>query len=143
MAKAGDTGAHLDDFAGDLMTDDARKLNGQPSGLDMLDGQPRTASEDTRDGFTRPRNGIRNLAHLEWRVRPLKNQCFHDVVLSGKPGSCPEHEVSGLEKKCPVDTVGMKIGRRIAHQFLHPELLYVAVAAVDLEAPRGNLPRRL
>ena len=105
--KTGDTGAHLHDFTGDLVTDDARKLDGQTTSLDMLNGQPRAARKHTSDGLARPCNGIGNLAHLEWRVRSPENQCFHDVVLSGKPGSCAEHKVSGLKKKCPVDTVGM------------------------------------
>jgi len=62
-------GAGLHDLAGELMTDDARKLHRQAAGLDVLDGQPRAAGENARDRFARSGNGIGYLPHLEGRVR--------------------------------------------------------------------------
>ncbi len=85
--KAPDTDADVDDFGRDLMPDDARKLDRQASGLDVLDGQSRAAGKHTRDGFPRPGNGIGHFAHFEWRVWPPENQCFHDVVLTIMPGT--------------------------------------------------------
>ena len=79
--KAADADTDLDDFGRDLVPDDAWKLDGHASGLDVLNGQPGPAGEHAGDGFPRTGNGIGNLAHLEWRVRSLQNHCFHDVVL--------------------------------------------------------------
>src|SRR6516164_1309947 len=78
-------GANLDDLAGNLMTNYARKLNGQPSCFNMLNGQPRATCEDTRDGFARSGNRIGDLIQLEWRVRPSENQCFHTSVRQSDP----------------------------------------------------------
>ena len=78
-----DTGANLHDLTGNLMTDYARKPDGQASCLDMLNGQPGTTRENTRDGFARSGNWIGNIIQLERRLRPSENQCFH----SSLPGS--------------------------------------------------------
>src|SRR3989304_5382410 len=59
------------------------------------------------------------------------------------PGLCAEHEVGGLEEERPVGAVRMEEGGCVPDQLLHARLLHVAVAAVDLQAPGGNLPCRL
>ena len=78
--EGSNAGADLHDLAGDLVTDDAREMNGQPSGLDMLDGQPRAAGQHARNRFARSGNGIGQLGHFEWRVGAPQNQGFHEHV---------------------------------------------------------------
>ena len=59
----------LDDLAGDLMADNARKWDAPSSGLGVLNGQTRTAGKDTGDGLARAGNRVRPINKLEWDIR--------------------------------------------------------------------------
>ena len=75
--KAADAFADLDDFSGDLVTDDARELRGDPSRLDMLDRQSGAAGKHPGHGFARARHRVRHVHPLERRVRALQDHRFH------------------------------------------------------------------
>ena len=82
--EAGHAAADVDDLARDLVTDYARKLRLPPPGLDVLDGQPRSAGDDAGDGLAGTGNRIRQLDQLERRARRSQQHCFHGVCPVGK-----------------------------------------------------------
>src|SRR5450830_1176868 len=57
--------------------------------------------------------------------------------------SSVEHKIGRLQEQRAVDTVRMEKGGRVAHQLLNANFLHVAMAAVNLESPGGNLPSGL
>ena len=54
--------------------------------------------------------------------------------------SSVEHKIGSLQEQRAVDTVRMEEGGGVPHQLLDANFLHVAVTAVNLERPGGNLP---
>ena len=97
-------GAHGDDLAGDLMTDDARERRRPASGLDVLDRQAGPAGQHARHGLAGTGDRIGQPHQLERRVRPLEQHGFHrDAPCKLQPprGSKPPAAEFGVPFRWP------------------------------------------
>src|SRR3989304_4888712 len=90
-----------------------------------------------------PGTGSGRSSTLNGTPGALRTSALMGALLRGGAPSLAEHEVRRLQQERPVGAVRVQEGRRVAHELLDADLLHVAVAPVDLQAPGGDLPGRL